>query len=198
MTTDNTTTDQAPELRECPFNCTPRDLGMYRLPDSASRHVFCHICYASGPWGDSDEEARMRWNQRATPPVTPAVAAKAVGEIMKLMDINLCETEQINQAYRQVEAIISKHLPDSATPIRVVSAESSEGAEAMIGVINHNRDSGFALGVKAAIEKAKSLPDHPDWCFIWTQKGGLCSCNYRSQLLTALQSLTLEGKQDAE
>lgn len=44
------------ELGRCLF-CRKDKLRIYRLPDSPSRHVFCDGCGASGPWGDTYEEA---------------------------------------------------------------------------------------------------------------------------------------------
>lgn len=51
-------------LEPCPFACVNAELGLYQLPDSDSRHVFCRTCGATGPWGDSDQEAERLWNKR--------------------------------------------------------------------------------------------------------------------------------------
>lgn len=48
----------------CPFGCIGGKLGLYQLPDSNSRHVFCETCGASGPWGETNEEAERLWNER--------------------------------------------------------------------------------------------------------------------------------------
>lgn len=48
----------------CPFGCVGGELGLYQLPDSNSRHVFCKTCGASGPWGETNEEAERLWNER--------------------------------------------------------------------------------------------------------------------------------------
>lgn len=56
------TKSKEPELKPCPF-CGSSD-SIFCLYKGLDRFIRCRKCKARGPWGESEEWARVGWNSR--------------------------------------------------------------------------------------------------------------------------------------